>query len=294
MIVDTGIFLSKKTSVCVLGNLVLVSHRSSLKATGVQVPNEEGHSLVHVDSGKTRKQSYLERIADNPLLILRERGRPKTNLKLYVSFVTKGKYKPRIDGTKRQKIIRDIINGEEHVWKRIVSTDVYAYNKLSSTLGIDICPDSNDISTRRELIGISRTVHDKLKQGMCERDAICEILSSGDGLSDSAGFILRTHHDFCTVADRGSFMEDLDREYNRMVDSILHNRPSDEAQMCLIEHPFYNEVRLFNSFVECRGDLSLFDRDMLKKEVFHSITERGVRDFISNEIRKFCLDHHEG
>lgn len=292
MILDFGVFFSKKTSVCLMDGCVLLSLRSNFKLVRIEIVNEGEHLSFHLDSEKKRRRSYLERIAENPLLILRERGDAGVNLGLYVSFVTKGAYRPKVDGTERQEIIKDIIYGNKEVWSRIMKTDVSAYDKLSSVLGIDVDTDSRDILMKKELNRIFSKLHDDKEQGIDERETVCEILKNKWYVSEEVGFILRIHHDFCTTVNRTSIRENMDIEYNKMLDSIFHDTLNEGTQICSIFHPFYNEIELYNSFVQCKGNLLLFDRDTLNRNVFHSVTERGIRDFVSNKVLEFYMSEN--
>lgn len=279
MILDSGIFLSQRTSVCFLGSVVVVGHRSRIECVGIRV---KSHPCLHGDREK-RRRSYLERIADNPTLILREKGSPKTNLKLYVSFATRGEYRPEIDGTRRQRIIKSILEGEHAVWNRILSTDMCAYEKLSNTLEINRNMDSKALAAKRELEDVARMLRTRTLQ-MSERDAVCEILEGR--LLRETRFALRVHHDFCTDVETRTFVDDLKREYSRMLDAVLHDKIDQDTPLCMISHPFYREAGLFNAFVACRGNLSLFDADRVRENVFHSMSERGVRDFVSEKIER--------
>lgn len=290
MILDSGVFFSERTSVCLLGRCVLIGYKSTFECVSVHVIDGNGHSLLHSSVEEGRKKSYLERIADDPLLILREKGCTKINLKLYVSFVTKGRYKSKVGGTRRQRIILSIINGERDIWTRIMKTDPSAYHKLHDALGIDVDTKSQDTSVKEELENISRNLNEKPKKDGCESEAICEILQSDGNLLDETGFILRVHHDFCIPINRKGFVDDFDKEYTKMVNSILYGDLSDKLHLCLVSHPFYNEIEVFNSFVQCKRNLSLFNRESLEKDIFHSITERGIRDYILNKVEEFHLN----
>nr|AGE95572.1 hypothetical protein ECU02_1310 [Encephalitozoon cuniculi] len=282
MIFDYGIYFSRKVSVCLHEGCILIGSRTTFTVVKVEIA-DRCHLFLH--PGAKRKRSYIERIASDPRLILRSSGDPKVNLKLYVSFVTGGKYRPSIRGNRRQKMIGNAIEGKKATWKDIAAKDVYGYDKLLSVLGIDM--DLGPLAgLKRKIMNMLRHVNDE-ENTADERETIRRILRNESDPPGELTFALMAHYDFCTKNEVFSFMDELGKEYGKMLDLILYDRLESSVEECRIDHPFYNEVALFNSFVKCKDDILHFDRKALEKDVFHTINERGIRDFITKKVEMF-------
>lgn len=283
MIFDYGIFFSKKVSVCLCRGWMIVGSKAMLKVVEIEVTDR---SHLFLDRGAGARRSYVERVVSDPREILKTQGDAKVNLKLYVSFATGGRYKPDVGGNRRQKMIRDIIEGKRSVWRRIAARDFHGYRKLAEALGVGVDVDRKTVLKAR----IADMVRSSAKD-MCESETIRSILASEKDLPDKVCIALRAHHDICTKSSRSCVLEAFGREYSRMVEMILGGRVDGDARPCGIDHPFYGEVALFNMFVRCRDSLLDFDTQALEKDVFHTTNERGIRDFVAGEVERFLAVH---
>lgn len=282
MIFDYGIFFSRKVSVCLYEGHMLVGNRTDFTAIKVEFIDRH-HAFLHPNA--KRKKSYVEKIASDPRLILRSKGNPKENLKLYVSLITKGRYRPVIRGNKKQQMIEDAIRGNKAAWRSIATKDVYGYDKLMSVLNFDADP-SPEMILKRKIMSMLNTSTDE-EDGMDERKIICGVLKNEKGMPKEIEFALRVHYDFCIKNKTISLLNEIDREYDKMLRPILWNKIDNELRRCEIYHPFYREVGLFNSFVKCKDNILEFDKKALKEDVFHTINERGIRDFIAERVERF-------
>lgn len=260
---------------------MLVGNRTKFTAVRIRI-SDKSHLYLHPNA--KRKRSYVERVASDPRVILRARGDQKENLKLYVSLVTRGKYNPVICGNRRQQMIKEAIERKKTAWKNLAKRDIYGYDKLVSILdpGMDFGPE---ISLKRKIMGMLKSSANR-ENTSDERRIINGILKSEKGITGDISFALRVHYDFCTRNKTTSSLSSLDREYGKMLNFILYDRPEEEMDLCNIDHPFYNEVALFNLFVKCKDNVLELDREALKKNVFHTINERGIRDFIGGKVER--------
>ncbi|KAG5859574.1 hypothetical protein KMI_06g11000 [Encephalitozoon hellem] len=282
MIFDYGIFFSRKVSVCLYEGHMLVGNKATFSAIKIEFTDKD-HVFLHPNA--MRKRTYVERVASNPRLVLRSKGNPKENLKLYVSLVTKGKYRPIVRGSKEKQIIENAIRGKKAAWRYIAARDIYGYDKLASILNSDVYHDP-ETALKRKIMNTLKACTGE-KDGADERKIVCDILKNDKGIPKEVGFALRVHHDFCIRSKGTSPLGEMDREYGKMLDPILWNRLNNEVKACGIDHPFYNEVVLFNLFVKYKDNILEFDRKALERDVFHTINERGIRDFIAERVERF-------
>ncbi|AFN82597.1 hypothetical protein EROM_021220 [Encephalitozoon romaleae SJ-2008] len=282
MILDYGIFFSRKVSVCLYEGHMLVGNRTAFTAIKMEFIDKH-HAFLHPNA--KRKRSYVEKIASDPRLLLRSKRNPKENLKLYVSLVTKGRYRPVIRGNKKQRLIEDAIRGKEVAWRSIATKDIYGYDKLMNVLNSDPNP-SSEMTLKRKIMSMFKISTDE-KDGMDEGKIICDVLKNEKEMPKEIGFSLRVHYDFCIKNKTVSLLDEIDREYDKMLGPVLWNKIDNEVKRCEIDHPFYSEVGLFNLFVKCKDNIPDFDRKVLEKDVFHTINERGIRDFIAERVERF-------
>jgi hypothetical protein len=273
MVLDYGMFFSKKTSICFLGDFMVVGRRTAIKPVRLRPALDSNHLLLHGSYERNGRDSYLARIARSPLHILRLKGSPKTSLKLYVMLRSKGRYSPEIVGTKRQEIVRRMIMKDEGVWRKVADTDAELFRRLSTIFGLSSDILLRDSSARNETLAFLEST----QMDVYDREKVRRALQSRE--YKEAGPTLRIHSDFCT---RCSVSGKMAEEYQRMMENII--RGSGKWECCNIEHPFYKEVELYNRFVACQGDLSAFDRRLPDCQ---SLNERGVRDYIASAIERY-------
>ncbi|KAH9411974.1 hypothetical protein HK407_02g04210 [Ordospora pajunii] len=295
MIVDYGFFLRTKVSVCLFNGNMVVGCMQRMSVVMIEVADED-HVCLHPDDDR-RQKSYMERVMENPKILLRSQGDAKTNLKLYVSLVTKGKYKPNVCGSKRQKMIGKIMSGSKDVLREIATNDVHGYIKLCKVVGetIKMPPDAR---LKRRIAKVFEKVscmEKKMQKRGAVRDMICNERDALNGMC----FILKAHHDFCIKGGARDCISMFEEEYNKMLMEAASGKMNEKKRSacemkCMICHPLYQEVDLYNAFVTCT-DVADFDRSMLENRSLNTMNERGVRDAVGNGIDWLCasLDVHE-
>jgi hypothetical protein len=277
MVLDYGMFFSKKTTICFLGDFMAVGRRTTVRLLRLRPELDSNHLLLHGNSEASVKteKSYLARIAKNPQHILKLKGSPKTNLKLYVMAMSRGRYSPNIVGTKRQEIVKRMVLRDENVWNKIAKTDIELLWKLRAAFDLRSGTPLKNTSAENETVmfleGFSST------SDLYDQKKVCEALRSAE--YREASRMLMIHSDFCARRNTGG-AEMIAWEYQRMVEGVVHGG----LAACSISHPFYKEVELYNNFVACREDLSTFNRKLLDMDVYHSLGERGIRDCIASSV----------
>ncbi|KAM0671419.1 hypothetical protein CWI42_021260 [Ordospora colligata] len=295
MIVDYGFFFYRKVSVCLFNGDMVVGCMQRMSVVAIEVTDED-HICLHPDDDR-RHRSYVERVMEDPKILLRSKGSTKTNLKLYVSFMTRGEYRPKVCGNKKQEIIGKIMNRSKEVLRETAVSDVHGYIKLCKVIGeaVEMPPSARLKQRITKLFGKVDGVERKIQI----KDTLCDMIRNESDKLNGMCFILKVHHDFCIKGGTRDCISMFEEEYNKMLikaASGMMNKVNKYGcdMKCMIYHALYPEVDLYNAFVACTN-VADFDRSMLENRSLSTMNERGVRDAISNSIDWFyaSLDVHD-
>lgn len=248
MVLDYGLYFSQQFKICVLGNKTLVSTKRGVEVRTPDVQIDETHQFLHdILKRKRVPVNFIDKIIDDNWLIFKLDGSLKTNLKLYLSFRSRGSYLPRLKCHRSgQRFLFKLLGKNRKVWSKLLEVDTLTFSRACDTMNFDA---KNKFSLSSEKLDLIK----------------------GSGISRA--FAFNVHNAFCKpYKDKGDrFIEEMREGYQEMLGCIFSGKPD---RICKISHPFYIECKIYNQFVlgECLDN----------HEGLSTMNERGVRDFISS------------
>lgn len=250
MILDYGVFLSRQFKVISLTTTRVQSTKNgSLTITKIKLKN----CFFHPPPMKPIK------LISNPLKILRLKGDPKDQLKMYFNckistgdkfFDRTAFHKLSENITKEQRFYNNILTLNKKCYLSIMKRNPCFFTFLCSFFKVD----------PYEKFEIEDERFEFLKRGRFN------------------GIMLKLHGVLCgEKKEKECYLDNFSQIYCKMIENIKN----DIKEECGIRNNFYSEVEIYNEYVK---------NNYLDGEGFFTLYERGVRDYVKKKFGLSVID----
>lgn len=258
-----------------------------LKFTGL-------HSILHKHQTKT----LIQKILDKPEKVFELKETTKNQLKIYLALQNLKKRKKidlsflnEVESTnKKIKFIKNIILGQQDALIRLKNEDYYGYlmictlfNKENdSKLLLDYYNERNEDYKFNSKLLKNHTYFIEYVNNNIDQ-MIDYFLAENMEKHLNIIIALSYHKHFCLLQKEVDIISSFKIEYEKLLKSIYSKNPKQKFNF---DHNNYDELKLFNAYIDMKNNIKGIDKKLLKHENFTTYNERGIKKFVVEEIRK--------